>query len=53
MRPLATEAGLETLGAGDDAFNAAVAIASTLNIVEPMMSGMVSHAATRTISTHH
>src|SRR5574339_477490 len=38
--PLATEAGLEVLRAGGNAFDAAVAIAATLNAVEPMMSGM-------------
>ena len=38
--PIATHAGLETLKQGGNAFDAAVTIASTLNVVEPMMSGM-------------
>ncbi|MHC4992895.1 MAG: gamma-glutamyltransferase [Planctomycetota bacterium] len=38
--PIATEAGLAMLQKRGNAFDAAVAIASTLNVVEPMMSGM-------------
>jgi gamma-glutamyltranspeptidase/glutathione hydrolase len=38
--PLATRAGLEILEAGGNAFDASVTVAATLNVVEPMMSGM-------------
>jgi gamma-glutamyltranspeptidase/glutathione hydrolase len=38
--PLATQVGLDILKAGGNALDAAVAVATTLNVVEPMMSGM-------------
>ena len=38
--PYATGAGLDALQAGGNAIDAAVAVAATLNVVEPYMSGM-------------
>jgi gamma-glutamyltranspeptidase / glutathione hydrolase len=38
--PIATQAGLDVLQAGGTAFDAAVAIAAALGVVEPMMSGV-------------
>jgi gamma-glutamyltranspeptidase / glutathione hydrolase len=43
--PLATQAGLDVLAAGGNAFDATVAVAATLNVVEPMMSGMGGYGA--------
>lgn len=38
--PMATEAGLDILETGGNAFDAAVTVAAVLNVVEPAMSGM-------------
>ena len=39
-QPLASLAGINVLNKGGNAFDAIVAIASTLNVAEPFMSGM-------------
>ena len=38
--PLATQAGLDVLRAGGNAIDASIAIALSLSVVEPMMSGL-------------
>jgi gamma-glutamyltranspeptidase / glutathione hydrolase len=43
--PLATRAGLETMEDGGNAFDAAVAVAASLGVVEPMMSGVGGYGA--------
>jgi len=40
VHPLATQAGLDILNKGRNAFDAAIAVAAGLNVVEPMMSGI-------------
>lgn len=44
--PLATETGLEVLADGGNAYDAAVAVAASLGVVEPMMNGIGGYGAT-------
>ncbi|MGB3681392.1 MAG: gamma-glutamyltransferase [Rubrobacteraceae bacterium] len=44
--PLATEAGLQVLADGGNAYDAAVTVAAALGVVEPMMNGIGGYGAT-------
>jgi gamma-glutamyltranspeptidase/glutathione hydrolase len=50
--PIATEAGLAILKKGGSAFDAAVAVASTLNVVEPMNSGIGGYGTILVYDAH-
>ncbi|CAI8739448.1 Glutathione hydrolase proenzyme [Pseudomonas sp. IT-196MI5] len=51
--PLAAEAGMSVLKNGGNAFDAAVAVASTLNVVEPMMSGIGGYGSILIFDAKH
>ena len=52
--PLAAQAGVHVLARGGNAFDAAAAIAATLNVVEPYMSGLTGMGmATCYVASEH